>query len=447
MMEQPNQYANDVQNRLQSAYMKLSQEYMGLGGARVFWSALFTLGPVLLRFKVISIFHFELINFVINPATLVYLVYHVLGIRLFFWVHQIRQTREKFPDAFQDEAFRREIMRSYLLHRVVHKLWYVVLALVLTTFIAVARVQWGEVELKETFLPEIVKKFVGVRESKQKQQPPPPDPDSAPRPVNYKKTFVGKIADRLQIVMTLERNGKNIKGYYHYVPNRGNLRVLGTVDDQGSFVLKEFNTRGEQTGVFKGRFISETSMDGTWAKPDDSQTHPFLLNEGPAPTDGASDVNPGVNAQPVPTHPRREWEDEPAPPTNENRPSPTPRQTPSGTPTPPIMPGSITRADAEKLQQLARSPGKSVMILFWAEWCAPCNQLLPSFGAIASESARKATFIIVDVDSNPLGLEHYNIKGIPTMILLVNNEEKGRIVGSTSQEAISKMLDKGIENR
>jgi len=85
-----------------------------------------------------------------------------------------------------------------------------------------------------------------------------------------------------------------------------------------------------------------------------------------------------------------------------------------------------------------------VLVDFWAQWCAPCRMLAPTVDAVADKYVGTATVVKVNVDDNPDISQRYGIKGIPTLILFKNGKEEERVVGATSKEAISRMIDKHV---
>jgi len=87
---------------------------------------------------------------------------------------------------------------------------------------------------------------------------------------------------------------------------------------------------------------------------------------------------------------------------------------------------------------------KPVLVDFWAEWCSPCRALGPTVEAVAEKYATTAQVVKLNVDFNPAISQQYGIKGIPTLILFKGGKEEERVVGATSKEAISKMIDKHI---
>ncbi len=87
---------------------------------------------------------------------------------------------------------------------------------------------------------------------------------------------------------------------------------------------------------------------------------------------------------------------------------------------------------------------KPVLVDFWAAWCAPCRMLAPTVDAVAEKYAENASVVKLNVDENPAVSQRYGIKGIPTLILFKNGKEEERVVGATSKDAISRMIDKHV---
>ena len=87
---------------------------------------------------------------------------------------------------------------------------------------------------------------------------------------------------------------------------------------------------------------------------------------------------------------------------------------------------------------------RPVLVDFWAAWCAPCRMLAPTVESVAEKYAGNARVVKLNVDDNPSVSQRYGIKGIPTLILFKNGKEEERIVGATSEAAISRILDKHV---
>lgn len=67
------------------------------------------------------------------------------------------------------------------------------------------------------------------------------------------------------------------------------------------------------------------------------------------------------------------------------------------------------------------------LIKFGASWCGPCRAMMP----ILEELKNKIEIEDIDVDEvDPIVLTNYKIRNIPVLILLQDNKEVWRHVGS-----------------
>ena len=83
-----------------------------------------------------------------------------------------------------------------------------------------------------------------------------------------------------------------------------------------------------------------------------------------------------------------------------------------------------------------------VLVDFWAAWCGPCRMLAPTLEAIAEQYSDSAAVVKLNVDDNSSTAQAYGIRGIPTLILFSGGKEVERVIGATSKESISRMIEK-----
>jgi len=99
--------------------------------------------------------------------------------------------------------------------------------------------------------------------------------------------------------------------------------------------------------------------------------------------------------------------------------------------------------DSNFEQEVLKSD-KPVLVDFWAEWCAPCRMIAPTVEAIASEYADRAKVGKLNVDQNLDVTGRYSIRGIPTLLLFKGGQIQEQVVGATSKDVLTKLLDKHI---
>jgi thioredoxin 1 len=86
-----------------------------------------------------------------------------------------------------------------------------------------------------------------------------------------------------------------------------------------------------------------------------------------------------------------------------------------------------------------------VLVDFWAEWCAPCRMMAPTIEALAKEFDGRAKVGKLNVDENAAVSDQYQIRGIPTILLFKGGEVKEQVVGVTSKENLTKLLERHLE--
>ena len=71
----------------------------------------------------------------------------------------------------------------------------------------------------------------------------------------------------------------------------------------------------------------------------------------------------------------------------------------------------------------------SVLVDFWAEWCAPCHMVTPIVEEIAREYQGKLKVCKVNVDEAPDTASKYDIMGIPTLAIFKNGKIVDKVIG------------------
>jgi len=84
----------------------------------------------------------------------------------------------------------------------------------------------------------------------------------------------------------------------------------------------------------------------------------------------------------------------------------------------------------------------TILVDFWADWCAPCKTQDPILEEVASELIGQILIGKVNVDDNRTIANKYGIMNIPTMILFKNGEKVHQFVGVQSKERIINILNK-----
>lgn len=73
---------------------------------------------------------------------------------------------------------------------------------------------------------------------------------------------------------------------------------------------------------------------------------------------------------------------------------------------------------------------------FWAQWCGPCRLMSP----VVEDLAKTYNIEKVEVDENTELATQYNIKAIPTFVMLVDGKEVDRLTGAVSREKLEEWI-------
>ncbi len=84
------------------------------------------------------------------------------------------------------------------------------------------------------------------------------------------------------------------------------------------------------------------------------------------------------------------------------------------------------------------------LVDFYADWCAPCKQMVPILQQVGVQFEDKVKVIKVDTDKNQSAATHYQIKSIPTMLLFKNGEIVWRHSGTIPLQTLAAVLEQHI---
>ena len=96
--------------------------------------------------------------------------------------------------------------------------------------------------------------------------------------------------------------------------------------------------------------------------------------------------------------------------------------------------------DENSFNEIVINQKRTVMIDFWASWCAPCKMVAPIIDELAEELKDSITVGKLDVDQHPSLAAKYSVMSIPTLILFKDGVESNRTVGVQPKEQLLEFL-------
>ena len=81
---------------------------------------------------------------------------------------------------------------------------------------------------------------------------------------------------------------------------------------------------------------------------------------------------------------------------------------------------------------------------FTAAWCAPCRAMTPLLDSLATEYGSRLRVQAIDVDHEPALAQQYGVRSMPTLVLLRDGREVGRVIGLRPRKFIAGMIDRAL---
>ena len=86
-----------------------------------------------------------------------------------------------------------------------------------------------------------------------------------------------------------------------------------------------------------------------------------------------------------------------------------------------------------------------VLIDLWAEWCGPCKMMAPHFAEVAKHNSH-VVFAKIDTEANPRLSAAFNVRSIPTLVLMNKTTELARISGALRTPELQQWLNQQLQH-
>ena len=88
-----------------------------------------------------------------------------------------------------------------------------------------------------------------------------------------------------------------------------------------------------------------------------------------------------------------------------------------------------------------------VMLDVYANWCQPCQRMMPLLEEISNEYSEEAGLVKMELDENKEFLQNtLNVQKVPTFIIYKNGLEQKRFEGITRMQVLRDTLDEVIHD-
>ncbi|MET0390197.1 MAG: thioredoxin [Polyangiales bacterium] len=85
-----------------------------------------------------------------------------------------------------------------------------------------------------------------------------------------------------------------------------------------------------------------------------------------------------------------------------------------------------------------------VLVDFSATWCQPCRAIAPLVDQLAGEYEGRVKVTAVDIDESPATAQKFQIRGVPTLLVIKEGKVVGQQVGAAAKAKIAALMDSAL---
>lgn len=85
--------------------------------------------------------------------------------------------------------------------------------------------------------------------------------------------------------------------------------------------------------------------------------------------------------------------------------------------------------------------GEKTLVWFSAEWCGPCKVIKPVLENLEEKVSDMVKIVKADISNTEDNTKRFNIKNIPTCVLIDGEKEIARFSGVKNEDQIKKFLE------
>ena len=107
----------------------------------------------------------------------------------------------------------------------------------------------------------------------------------------------------------------------------------------------------------------------------------------------------------------------------------------------------IADAGDDDFAEVAERAPVPVLVDLWATWCGPCRMVSPALERLATQRAGTLKLVKVDVDQAPRLSQRFEVRSVPTLMVLRDGRLLARQAGAAPEPALRTWLDEVLGAR
>ena len=108
-----------------------------------------------------------------------------------------------------------------------------------------------------------------------------------------------------------------------------------------------------------------------------------------------------------------------------------------------LLPLEPIELNEQNFSQFITNSDLPVFIDLWADWCGPCKMMAPHFANVAKNNPN-VIFAKINTETSPRLSAAFNVRSIPTLVLMNKTDEVARISGALRSSELQQWLDQHL---
>ena len=109
-----------------------------------------------------------------------------------------------------------------------------------------------------------------------------------------------------------------------------------------------------------------------------------------------------------------------------------------------LLPQQPIELNEQNFSNFISNTDLPVLIDLWAEWCGPCKMMAPHFAQVATQNPY-VIFAKIDTEANPRLSAAFNVRSIPTLVLMNKTTEIARMSGALRAPELQQWLEQHLK--
>jgi thioredoxin 1 len=103
------------------------------------------------------------------------------------------------------------------------------------------------------------------------------------------------------------------------------------------------------------------------------------------------------------------------------------------------------RINGDNFEEKALHADKPVLLDFYSDTCIPCKRMAGTLADIEDAYENQIYVYKVNINYDADLAEQFQVMAAPTLVLLVNGEEKNRMTGAVGREQLETFIKENLE--